>query len=71
MKRPDNINEALLQLHNLTMAIAQDLLNYVDRPQDFDLASLVEYFEDVKDAALDAHLLVTWVRDNLTEGESK
>ena len=71
MKRPDNINEALLQLHNLTMAIAQDVLNYVDRPQDFDLASLAEYFEDVKDAALDAHLLVTWVRDNLTEGESK
>jgi len=67
MKRPDNINEALLQLHNLTMSIANDLLNYMDNPQDY----TPEYFEDVKDAALDAHLLVTWVRDNLTEGESK
>ena len=67
MKRPDNINEALGHLHNLTMSIANDLLNYMDNPQDY----TPEYFEDVKDAALDAHLLVTWVRDNLTEGESK
>ena len=67
MKRPDNINEALLQLHNLTMSIANDLLNYMDNPQDYS----PEFFEDVKDAALDAHLLVTWVRDNITEGESK
>jgi hypothetical protein len=29
-----------------------------------------EYFEDVKAAALDAHLLVTWVKDQL-KGESK
>ena len=29
-----------------------------------------EYFEDVKDAALDAHMLVTWVRDNL-KGETQ
>ena len=67
MKRPDNIHDALRHLHNLTMSIANDLLNYMDNPQDY----APEYFEDVKDAALDAHLLVTWVRDNLTEGESK
>jgi hypothetical protein len=49
------------------MSIANDLLNYMDNPQDY----TPEYFEDVKDAALDAHLLVTWVRDNLAEGDSK
>ena len=66
MKRPDNIHDALRHLHNLTMGIANDLLNYMDNPQNY----TPEYFEDVKDAALDAHLLVTWVRDNL-KGESK
>ena len=65
--KPKNIHDALRHLHNLTMSIANDLLNYMDNPQDY----TPEYFEDVKDAALDAHLLVTWVRDNLTEGESK
>ena len=60
MKRPDNIHDALRQLHDLTMAIANDMNNYMDNPQDY----TPEYFESVKDAALDAHLLVTWVRDN-------
>ena len=63
MKRPDNIHDALRHLHNLTMGIANDLLSYMDNPGDYS----PEYFEDVKDAALDAHLLVTWVRDNFEE----
>jgi len=63
MKRPDNIHDALRHLHNLTMRIANDLNNYMDNPA----AYTPEYFEDVKSAALDAHLLVTWVRDNLAE----
>lgn len=63
MKRPDNINDALRHLHDLTMAIANDLNNYMDNPADHQ----PEYFESVKDAALDAHLLVTWVRDNFAE----
>lgn len=60
MERPDNIHDALQHLHNLTMSIANDLLNYMDNPQNY----TPEYFESVKDASLDAHLLVTWVRDN-------
>ena len=60
MERPDNIHDALRHLHELTMAIANDMNNYMDNPQDY----TPEYFESVKDAALDAHLLVTWVRDN-------
>ena len=61
--KPKNIHDALRHLHNLTMGIANDLLNYMDNPQNY----TPEYFENVKDAALDAHLLVTWVRDNFEE----
>ncbi len=64
MNRPDNVNDALRQLHNLTMAIAEDLTRYMD---DEDMQYNAEYFKAVKDAALDAHLLVTWVKDNFKE----
>lgn len=64
MKRPDNIDDALRHLHNLTMAIAEDLTRYMDDDQ---MQYDAEYFEDVKAAALDAHLLVTWIKDNLKE----
>ena len=63
MQRPDNIHDALRQLHKVTMAVAMDLTNYMDNPADYD----PEYFEDVKVAALDAHLLVTWIKDNIKE----
>ena len=65
--KPKNLHDALRHLQNLTMGIARDTENYLDSPGDYVPS---EYFEDVKDAALDAHLLVTWVRDNL-KGESK
>ena len=64
MKRPDNINDALSHLHTLTMAIAEDLERYMD---DEGMQYEAEYFEDVKAAALDAHLLVTWIKDNIKE----
>jgi hypothetical protein len=67
MKQPDNINDALRHLHNLTLCIAEDLRRYMDDDQ---MQYDAEYFEDVKAAALDAHLLVTWVKDQL-KGESK
>jgi len=64
MKRPDNINDALRHLHTLTMSIAEDLERYInDEQMQYD----AEYFHDVKAAALDAHLLVTWVNDNIKE----
>lgn len=60
--KPNNIDDALRQLHNLTMSIAMDLTKYMeDEHMQYD----AEYFEDVKAAAIDAHLLVTWVKDNL------
>lgn len=64
MKRPDNIHDALRHLHSLTMCIANDLTKYME---DTEMQYDPEYFEDVKAAALDAHLLVTWVKDNLKE----
>jgi hypothetical protein len=63
MQRPDNIHDALRHLQNLTMGIARDMENYLDDPVIYG----TEYFEDVKEAALTAHLLVTWVRDNLKD----
>ena len=62
MKNPDNLHDALNHLHKLIGAVAQDLENYLEDPG----AYTPEYFEDVKNAALDAHLLVTWVKDNLS-----
>lgn len=63
MQRPDNIHDALRHLHNLTMCIAKDVENYLEDPAIYGN----EYFEDVKAAALDAHMLVTWVKDNIKE----
>lgn len=63
MQRPDNINDALRQLHNLTMAVAMDLRRYMDD----ELRNNAEYLEDVEAAALDAHLLTTWIKDNIKE----
>jgi hypothetical protein len=64
MKNPDNINDALNHLHMLTMGIALDVGRYID---DEGMQYDAEYFEDVKASALDAHLLVTWIKDNIKE----
>jgi len=60
---PDNIHDALRQLQALTSCIARDMENYLDDPTIYG----AEYFEDIKEAALCAHMLVTWVRDNFKE----
>ena len=62
MKRPDNINDALRHLHKLTMGMAIETEQLME-------ASTVNpnHLEPIKDAALDAHLLVTWIKDNLKE----
>jgi hypothetical protein len=64
--KPKNIHDALRHLHNHTLCIANDLTAYMDSPGEYS----PEFFEDVRDAALDAHLLVTWIKDNL-KGEVK
>jgi|OM-RGC.v1.035461627 hypothetical protein len=64
MQRPDNIDDALRQLHHLTMSIAMDISKFMDDDQ---MQYDSDYFADMKAAALDAHLLVTWVKDNFKE----
>lgn len=63
MKQPTDIHAALARIHTLLGAVADDLTRYMD---DEDMQYDPEYFEDVKAAALDAHLLVTWVKDQLS-----
>lgn len=63
MKQPTDIHAALARIHTLLGAIAEDLTRYMD---DESLQYNAEYFQAVKDAALDAHLLVTWVKDQLS-----
>lgn len=66
MKRPDNIHDALRHLHNLTMSIAIDLRRYID---DESMQYDADYFKDVEATALDAHMLITWIKDNLVENK--
>ena len=63
MKRPDNINDALSHLHTMLMGIAKDASYENDRV----IESYPDYFDPIKTAALDAHLLVTWIKDNIKE----
>lgn len=66
MKRPDNIHGALRQLHHLTMSIALDVRRYMDDEQ---MQYDADYFKDVEATALDAHMLITWIKDNLVENK--
>jgi len=62
MKNPDNLHDALTHLHTLLAGIAMDASHENDRV----IESYPDYFNPIKDAALDAHLLVTWIKDNLS-----
>lgn len=63
MKPPKNLHDALRQIQTLTSCVARDLENYLEDPVIYG----AEYFADIKEAALTANLLTTWVRDNLKE----
>ena len=58
---PDNIDEALSRLQRLTMYIADDVTKFMDDDQ---MQYDPDYFEDIKATALDAHMLITWIKDN-------
>lgn len=62
MKPPTDTHDALARIHTLLSTIARD----ADNPNDPIMQSYPEYFQPIKDAALDAHLLVTWVKDQLS-----
>ena len=61
MQRPKNIHDALRHLHNLTMSIATDISKFMDDDQ---MQYDHDYFANIKATALDAHMLVTWIKDN-------
>jgi hypothetical protein len=63
--KPKSIREALDIVHERLFAAGSDLDHYLLSPPDYS----PEYFESVKDAVLDAHMLVTWIKDTL--GETK
>lgn len=67
MLKPKNTHDALRQVQTLLSAAGRDLEQYLDAPADYN----PEYFRDVLEAVLYAHMLTTWTRDNLTKGESK
>ena len=57
--KPNNVNEALEMVHARLMAAVADLEYYLRSPQSYS-----PDLEAVKTAVLDAHLLVTWIKDN-------
>lgn len=65
MKKPETTLEAIDQVHALLLAAAKDLGRYLDAPEDH---FAPEYFESVQDAVLDAHMLVSWLKDQLKGG---
>lgn len=61
MKPPTSVEEGLRNIHTLLNCVMTDVDNYLERPMDY----APEYFRSVSGAAADAHLLVTWVKDQL------
>ena len=69
---PTNVDEALDSVHARLIAAGSGLERYLSScracaeagapfsPQNYP----AEYFEAVKTAVLDAHMLVTWIKDN-------
>ena len=66
-REPKSAHDALRRVQSLLSVAGRDLEQYLDAPADYS----PEYFKDVLEAVLDAHMLTTWTRDNLTKGESK
>ena len=56
---PTNVTEALDMVQTRLMAAGSDLEYYLRSPQSYS-----PDLEAIKDAVLDAHLLVTWIKDN-------
>jgi hypothetical protein len=65
VNKPKNIHDALSKISRKLSAVYGDIGLYLDNPGEYQ----PEFFEDVKTCAMDAQMLLTWVRDQL--GESK
>lgn len=58
---PKSVHDALRRITSLLTSVGLDLEEYLENPASY----TPEYFNDVAEAVLDAHLLVTWTRDQL------
>lgn len=66
MKAPKDIHDALRRIQALTSYMA----NHAERLMEATTVN-PNHLEPIKDAALDAHLLVTWVKDQLSYQKEK
>ena len=62
--KPNNVNEALDSVHARLFAAGFALEQYLLNAQDLSPED-IEDLEDVKDTVLNAHMLVTWIKDNI------
>lgn len=61
--KPNNVNEALDMVHIRLLSAGSCLEIYLLNAQNLSPED-IEDLEDVKDTVLNAHLLVTWIKDN-------
>lgn len=59
--KPKSVHDALRRITSLLTSVGLDIEEYLENPANY----TPEYFRDVATAVLDAHLLVTWTRDQL------
>lgn len=65
MNKPKNIHDALHQISRKLSLVYGGIGLYLDNPGEYE----PEFLQDKKTCAMDAQMLLTWVRDQL--GESK
>jgi len=58
---PTSVHDALRRITSLLTAVGLDIEEYLEQPANYQ----PEYFNDVLQAVLDAHLLVVWTRDQM------
>ena len=61
--KPNNVNEALDMVQTRLLAAGSDLWLYLINSEDL-LPEDMDALQEIKDTVLDAHLLVTWIKDN-------
>ena len=61
--KPNNVNEALDMVQTRLLSAGSCLEIYLLNAQNLSPED-IEDLEDVKDTVLNAHMLVTWIKDN-------
>ena len=61
--KPNNVNEALDMVQTRLLAAGSGLWLYLINSEDL-LPEDMDALQEIKDTVLDAHMLVTWIKDN-------